>query len=517
MKSRIGTFQALICILAALTIPVRAAGQEGKKKGHHHYILKDLGTLGGPKSTGTEFQQILNDRGAFVGGADTLSPNPYPNCFNPFNFPVECNVQHAFEWRDGELIDLGTLLGGSGSSSFAYFITGNGLTVGGSENGVIDPLAGTPEFHAVLWQHGRIMDLGTLGGTSSDAFQANNQGQVIGFAQNAIIDRFSLAGLGTQTRGFVWQNGIMQDLGTLGGPDTFAQVVNEMGEVAGVSYTSDIPDPNTGVPPLDPFLWEHGQMKDLGNFGGTNGFLGPFIFGLNNRGEVVGTMALPGDQFNHAFVWNGEKLSDLGTFGGNFSFASGINDAGVVIGAAWFPGDVIKHAFLWTNGVMTDLGTAPGDLCSVAQSINSRGQVVGASQDANCDPYTHAFLWENGGPSVDLNTLIPPNSAVRLASGGWINDRGEIGAGGVPSGCGNGDICGHAFLLIPCDQDHPDLEGCDYDPVDDTIATDVRAAQANKPSAATASDNQLSPVNWMSRYRFWTEKHHPRFSAPPRP
>jgi uncharacterized membrane protein len=84
------------------------------------------------------------------------------------------------------------------------------LIVGGSENGVIDPLAGTPEFHAVLWRHGKIKDLGTLGGTSSGAFQVNNAGQVIGAAQNAIPDPFSMAGLGTQTRAFLWQDGEMQ-------------------------------------------------------------------------------------------------------------------------------------------------------------------------------------------------------------------------------------------------------------------------------------------------------------------
>jgi probable HAF family extracellular repeat protein len=98
----------------------------------------------------------------------------------------------------------------------------------------------------------------------------------------------------------------MHDLGTLGGPDGFAQIINDNGQVAGVSYTSDNPDRNTGLPPLDPFLWQNGKMKDLGNFGGTNDFLGPFISGLNNRGEVAGLMALPGDQIFHAFLWDGE-------------------------------------------------------------------------------------------------------------------------------------------------------------------------------------------------------------------
>jgi len=324
----------------------------------------------------------------------------------------------------------------------------------------------------VLWANGTMTDLGTLGGTSSNGNGVNNAGQVIGTAQNAIPDPFSIAGLGTQTRAFLWQNGKTHDLGTLGGPDGFPQYVNNNGQVAGVSYTSNIPDPNTGLPPLDPFLWENGKMKDLGNFGGTNDFIGPFLFGLNNTGEVTGTMALAGDQIYHAFLWDGKKLIDLNTtsggLGGNYSFAQGLNDSGEVVGIASLPGDQLFQAFLWQSGVMTDLGTLHGDPCSEAGSINSSGQVVGASQSAagGCNFYTSAFLWENGGPSVDLNDLVPPHSGLFLLGANWINDRGEITGRGVPAGCGDGDICGHAFLLIPCDENHPGIEGCDYSLVD---------------------------------------------------
>jgi probable HAF family extracellular repeat protein len=131
-------------------------------------------------------------------------------------------------------------------------------------------------------------------------------------------------------------------------------------------------------------------MRDLGTMGGPDTWA---VF-VNDRGQ--------GDQFVHAFLWNGEKLSDLGTLGGNYSFTRGINDAGEVTGPAWVPGDQVKHGFLWKNGVMTDLGTLGGDPCSDALSVGSRGQVVGASQSAagGCDEWTTAFLSENGGPSV---------------------------------------------------------------------------------------------------------------------
>lgn len=77
-----------------------------------------------------------------------------------------------------------------------------------------------------------------------------------------------------------------------------------------------VPEVPTGLPVVDPFLWQNGNMKDLGNLGGTNDFLGPFVAGLNNRGEVTGTMALAGDQIIHAFLWVDQKLSDLNASGG---------------------------------------------------------------------------------------------------------------------------------------------------------------------------------------------------------
>ena len=508
MNSRVLNSMIVVMLFAVLALPLQLAAQ------HTRYKLIDLGTFGGPGSTPTEFQQVLNNHGTVVGGADTSSLNPYPNCFNPFNAP-DCNVQHAFVWQDRALTDLGTLPGGS--SSFAYFISDNGLIAGGSENGLIDPVAGTPEFHAILWINGQINDLRTLGGTSSDAFGVNDASQVIGIAQNAIPDPFSIAGLGTQTRAFLWQNGEMHDLLTLGGPDSFPQYVNDNGQVAGVSYISDIANPNTGVPPLEPFLWENGKMKDLGNLGGTNDFLGPFITGLNSRGEVAGTMALAGDQIDHAFLWDGEKLTDLNTssggLGGNYSFATGINDAGEVIGFATPPGDQVIHAFLWRNGEMKDLGTLGDDPCSTAESINSRGQVVGASQ-SGCFFFTSAFLWENGGPSVDLNTLIPPGSALQLAGASWINDRGEITGRGVPPGCGDVDICGHAFLLIPCEGDHNDAEECREQDEDTIAATENSSAPVNQ-TATMAPQSALSPGEIMAvlRARMARRYHIPGLAA----
>ena len=133
---------------------------------------------------------------------------------------------------------------------------------------------------------------------------------------------------------------------------------------------------------------------------------------------------------------------------------------------------------------MTDLGTIAGTDISNVAAINSRSQVVGESFTSDSSVHD-AFLWEQGS-LADLNSLVSPPSAVHLIEGVDINDRGEIaGVGFLPSG----EM--HAFLLIPCDENHPDIEGCDYSPVE---ASTVSA------SHATQTQKQLTPQE-ISRVR----------------
>ena len=388
MKKNLATYFTGLTLLAALVLPVQLAAQ-GKQDHHHkyhHYQIRDLGTFGGPGSAVNiePFQNVINRNGTVVGGADTSNTTPEPGCYNPIGNP-DCFISHAFVSRNHRLKDLGTLPGGN--FSFAAGINERGQIAGASENDQIDPLTGNPEFHAVVWENDKIRDLGTLGGVSSFAEALNNRGQVTGVALNDVPDPYSLLGLGsgttlTQTHGFLWQHGKMQDLGTMGGPDSWAVFVNDRGQVAGTSYTSYDVDPITGTPPVSVFVWENGKMNEVGNLGGDNGILGAYniVSAFNNHGQVAGGMMLADNQTESAFLWDGEKLIGLGALGGTGSFARGINDAGDVIGLATLPGDQANHGFLWRNGKMTDLGTVGGDPCSDALSVNSKRQVVGASQ-----------------------------------------------------------------------------------------------------------------------------------------
>ena len=194
--------------------------------------------------------------------------------------------------------------------------------------------------------------------------------------------------------------------------------------MAGISYTNAIPNLSTGLPTIDPFLWTKDRgMIDLGTLGGTIGAANA----LNNRGQVIGSSNLAGDQTPpHPFLWDDGKLIDLftETVGANPVTANAMNDAGEIVGQALFSNE-FHHAYLWRDGVATDLGTLPGDSSSEAFAINARGQVVGRS--AACDSSTRSFLWENGS-IVDLNSFVPPGSGLQLVDAQSINDHGEIEA-----------------------------------------------------------------------------------------
>ncbi|HKV80236.1 MAG TPA: hypothetical protein VJP02_18955 [Candidatus Sulfotelmatobacter sp.] len=484
MKSKTSAGLIALTLLAALATPVSLAAQRQTAKKHHRYKLIDTGTLGGPTSSlGFEGERDINNRGVLVSLADTPPTDPYaPNCF------LDCFLAHTVEWRDGVLTDLGALP--VTNNSGPVWISDNGLISGLSQNGVIDPLTGAPEFGAVLWKDGGLLDLGAFGGNNSCAGAVNDMGEMVGAAATAVSDPFSFCFGVQQSHAFLWQDGSMQDLGTLGGPDSIAQFINDSGQVAGISYVNSIVNPNTGVPTLHPFMWQHGHMKDLGTIGGT--FVSQ-VNHLNDGGQLVGAMSTKGDQALHPFLWDGRKMRDLHTLGGDFGDAFWVNDSGDVVGVATISGDQIRHGFLWSQGFLTDLGVAPGDQCSVAYAISTRGEIVGSSDDCFGNS-ANALLWRRGH-LTNLNNFVRSGSGVQLTVALNINERGDIAVQGVVA---NGDT--HAFLLIPCEGEHIADEGCEDE--GDITAVAVQSNPApNDQNPPRAMDTGLSPKEIATRMR----------------
>jgi probable HAF family extracellular repeat protein len=509
MNARGTLRNTILVVLSALTpLPLPMVAQVVQQQPmHHHYRLIDLGTFGGPQSflNGFEYSgplRNLNNMGLLAGWSDTSTLDPYQyssNEFGNFCFNVDeapCYAAHAFVSLDGFTLDLGTLPGGY--SSATTWISSNGLVAGVSQNGEFDPQeqgspTNYPELRAVLWSLGGIIDLGTLeGGPESGASSVNSRGQVVGWAINTVPDPNSLFYSGYEynfyqpieqyeTRAFLWQNGAMKDLGTLGtGNDAWAQAINDNGQVTGISYTNTTVNSaltqcgyaaTTPVPTEAPFFWENDKMTDMGGLGGTCGQ----PLAINGVGQVVGFSDLSGDVAHHPFLWaKGTGMKDLGTLGGHSGIAQMINDHGVVVGGTTLAGDTQTDAFLW-DGKMHDLGALDG--CSYAFSVNAQVQVVGNWGGTNCGE--GAFLWEHGGPMVDLSTLLtaPTNLLLFVVSN---NDLGEIAGIGVDASTNYA----HAILLVPCDEKHPGIAGCDYSCVDAVQAERLSAVQQAHPALA---------------------------------
>jgi probable HAF family extracellular repeat protein len=339
--------------------------------------------------------------------------------------------------------DLGTL---GGSFSFAGGISDSGWVQGNSS------LPGDNVTHSFLWRNGVMTDLGTLGGPNSlSDFRPNDFGDGGGYSDTSTPDPNGedFCGFGTQLicRAFFWRHGAMIAQPTLGGNNGVGFGTNDLGDLAG-SAENKIHEPTcAGTGQLlqyKPALWRQGHVYELPTLG--NDPVG-VAYAINDWGQVVGQTGPCGTEAfggtGHAVLWNNGKPLNLGSLGGTTNNApQDLNNLGQVVGFSGLSGDATFHAFLWQRGVMTDLGTLPGDVHSVAESINSSGEIVGRSSDASFNG--RGVVWQNG-VITDLNTLIPANSDLFIMEGASNNDLGQIV--GVAMQISTGEM--HAFLATP--------------------------------------------------------------------
>ena len=167
----------------------------------------------------------INDFGQAVGTTGPCGP------FNPLT-GNNLTAIHAVLWQYGKAINLGNL----GGDGMFFGIFAEGLNDRGQVVGVSDT-AGDQSFHAFLWQQGHITDLGTLPGDSySLAPTISNDGMVLGISLDANFN----------PRAVLWRNGIATDMNTLVPKDTAlvlesACSINEKGEIIGFAYLKSNP------------------------------------------------------------------------------------------------------------------------------------------------------------------------------------------------------------------------------------------------------------------------------------
>jgi probable HAF family extracellular repeat protein len=319
--------------------------------------------------------------------------------------------------------DLGTLGGTFGT---ANAVNNRGSVVG------FATLPGDTEDHAFFWSKGIKSNLGTLGGPNSIATSLNERGEVTGSAETPTPDPlgedFCTFGTHLICLPFLWRDGLMAPLPTLGGNNGAASGINNRGQVVGVAEntTPDPTCPSSPVPPFfsvlesKPVVWEKGEIQqELPTIGGDPD---GFVSAINDNGQAVGQTGNCTSVF-HAVLWNKGTPADLGTLRGLLLAPLDINNGGQIVGFASSPDGTVFLAFLWQNGVATDLGTLPPDVFSLALAINDRGQIVGDS----CDMFfsCRAFLWQNG-TMTELNSLVNDPNAPFLENANSINSRGQI-------------------------------------------------------------------------------------------
>lgn len=357
----------------------------------------------------------------------------------------------AHETRTYVLYDLGTL---GGESSMALAMNDQAVIVGWAQTRPVrDAFVNYPELppesHAFRWEQGVISDLGTLGGENSEARDVNNLGQIVGVSDAP-----------GGPHAFVHMNGVMFDLNrhvtafesseptTVPGLDEMilieANGISDNGQIVGCGQVGRtlrgfVLIPTEGFLPSDPLY----RCVDLGELPGA---LDCQATDLNDYDEVVG---ISGDQ---AFVWCLKTIAPIEP-AMKLSRANAINSAGWVVGyTSNASGE--REASVWYRHQRIDLGLNPAWRVSEALDVNDVGQIVGWTTQSGWAPPPAAVLWKNPSDPVLLDevTYIPIDAMTTKFHWAWLEKATAVDSMGWIAGYGRSPTgATRAFVLAPLD------------------------------------------------------------------
>ena len=269
--------------------------------------------------------------GAFIahnGTVNSLSPNFSATGINAGGQVSGVSGQASLIYSGGAIIPVNNGLGGSS-------ITVTGI----NDSGLVTGVAGTPSNngHAFIADSHSVQDLGVLpGGTQSSGYAINNLGQVTGESNTRIV---TPSGIIEGSHAFVTENGLMRDLGTLGGAMSRGNAINDAGIVAGYAARAD--------GSLHAFISSATGLREVGDLGAWS-----VASGINNAGQVVGRFGNASRTQERAFATINGEMTDLNTViainsGWLLLDATDINNSGYIVGTGVTPSGRI-HAFLLT-------------------------------------------------------------------------------------------------------------------------------------------------------------------------
>lgn len=318
----------------------------------------------------------INDQGHVVGKA-----------IHPGNL-------RGFLYRDGVLTDIGAF--------DAQKINNNGRIAGISQTDAMT--------HVLQYSHGAIIDLGPLTGFGGSGL--NDAGQLVGVSGDPVYSRAT-----------IYDNGIMTDLGVLPGHGASVGIaINNKGQVTGNSYPVHTDGFRVVYGQPHAFIYNNGAMMDLGTLGSSRSV----ATSINNHGQVVGysetedALGFEGGFVGRAFLYDNNAMNSLGMVYEGSSSANDINDAGQVVGNITrrfrdAPMHLESIPFLYSGGAMVDLNSLlpedSGWTLYDAVAINNVGQILG---------------YGNRGAYI-----MTPVSAVPLPSTAWLLLSGLVALFGM--------------------------------------------------------------------------------------
>ena len=196
---------------------------------------------------------------------------------------------------------------------------------------------------------------------------------------------------------------------------SYAYGMNSKGQVVGSSQTGD--------GGFQGFVWKDGVMTKLPTLGGWASGANA----INERGVAVGSAVVEETGYGHAVIYRKGKVQDLGVLGtGSGSTAWDINNLDVVVGDSTTDGPNGERPFIYSAGEMKQLPLPANALNGSANRINDAGWVIGGYLPMGD---SHGRAWVNDGHEVyDLNTLIPAADQAQWIINGAtdINASGQI-------------------------------------------------------------------------------------------